>query len=250
MSKKHPPIILFDFDGVILDNEGVLITTAQLLKVKMLRWAENIQEIAPNLMDIVKRFDKADSVSKRKYIRILNANFRDVLPHRVRRFIFFAKFGRRVWKNQEKYSSLIPNAPETLQYLHSKGIILGICSNNYEERIRSWLSPNNINQYINSYASREYKRIFGLKPSAGPIFGALTLIKKKNKLGPINREDVIFVGDTPTDILAAKHANVKSIGVLTGHNNRTEIRAQNPDYILNSIADIPSILKDLFPTHF
>ena len=69
-----------------------------------------------------------------------------------------------------------------------------------------------------------------LKPSPAGIFKAIESLKT-------NKKDVLFVGDSRSDVEACKKAGIK-IAVLEGENKLSEL---NADYKLNSFSDILSL---------
>jgi len=50
------------------------------------------------------------------------------------------------------------------------------------------------------------------------------------------------VGDARTDIQAGKAAGMKTIGVLTGFDDHEALNRENPDSIIESIAQLPKII--------
>nr|NJM02272.1 HAD-IA family hydrolase [Desulfobacula sp.] len=52
-----------------------------------------------------------------------------------------------------------------------------------------------------------------------------------------------YVGDTSIDMVAGKAAGMKTIGVLTGFDNHEDLLRKNPDCVLDSISDLPRVLK-------
>jgi len=51
-----------------------------------------------------------------------------------------------------------------------------------------------------------------------------------------------MVGDTTADIIAGKSAGLKTVGVLCGFGERTELERAGADLILNSTADLADLL--------
>ena len=60
-----------------------------------------------------------------------------------------------------------------------------------------------------------------------------------------NRENTIFVGDADTDILTAKNAGLKSIGVLWGFRDREIIEEKGAEYIVETVNDLEKLLISL-----
>ena len=76
------------------------------------------------------------------------------------------------------------------------------------------------------------------KPHPGPLNFALQCIGLKPA-------QCVYVGDSPEDVQMAKSANVRVIGVLGPFPTEKRLRAAKPDLLLNSIADLPTALKQL-----
>jgi phosphoglycolate phosphatase-like HAD superfamily hydrolase len=58
--------------------------------------------------------------------------------------------------------------------------------------------------------------------------------------------EVINVGDTPLDLQAGSNAGVRGIvGVLTGAHGREELARERHTHIVDSIANVPAIRREL-----
>ena len=64
-------------------------------------------------------------------------------------------------------------------------------------------------------------------------------ILKDNELAP---EETLFVGDMQHDIEAARHGGVHSCAVLTGYNTLAQLRAADPDLIVEHLRELREIL--------
>jgi phosphoglycolate phosphatase-like HAD superfamily hydrolase len=54
----------------------------------------------------------------------------------------------------------------------------------------------------------------------------------------------IVIGDTPNDILCARHFGAKCVAVLTGRNQTKEtLKKQNPDVIIDDLTDTKQLLE-------
>lgn len=56
---------------------------------------------------------------------------------------------------------------------------------------------------------------------------------------------VISLGDTAADVLSAQRAGVTSVGVLSGHLSREQFAELGADHVLDSAADLPTLLAEL-----
>jgi len=55
----------------------------------------------------------------------------------------------------------------------------------------------------------------------------------------------VMVGDTETDILAAKHLGINSVAVASGLRTKTILLPFKPNYIIQRIVDLPDIIRDI-----
>ncbi|MAG77990.1 hypothetical protein CL616_01355 [archaeon] len=65
----------------------------------------------------------------------------------------------------------------------------------------------------------------------------INLVKNKLKLNK-----GYMIGDSVCDIMAAKKANITSIGVLTGFSTKEELEKEKPSHIIKSVKDIVKLL--------
>jgi phosphoglycolate phosphatase len=77
------------------------------------------------------------------------------------------------------------------------------------------------------------------KPSAEPIEKVLELmnISKSNT-------DIWMIGDTKLDIIAANRANVNSVAVLSGYDDKNELEQYTPYVVQDSLEAVELIIKD------
>ena len=68
------------------------------------------------------------------------------------------------------------------------------------------------------------------------------LLDLMDELG-VEPEETLMIGDTTYDLEMAGHANIASVGVLTGTHPETALRACEPLDCLNGVADLPRWLE-------
>ncbi len=244
--QTHPPILLFDVDGVLLDSRGHFLAALELMHDRYANW--NYEILArTSAVDIIRLFESGAKKRSIPSLATILRNFKELIPSRFRRIIFFARMGRKLNKFDWLYSDFFPGTEETLRTLQSKGIIMGAASNSDGDRISKWFKLKNVEDIFQQYISRDDRKTYGVKPSAGPLLALLIKIKKQYNIKKIDRTRVAFVGDLVTDIQAAKRAKIKSIGVLSGHSIREELEIYDPDFIIPDITHIPKMLPKIFP---
>ncbi|GAG82960.1 unnamed protein product, partial [marine sediment metagenome] len=129
---SHPPIILFDFDGIIITQKSLEYTAFLFLKKRFYHW-KNIENL--RLIDLARIFEEADSKNRIKALLKIVKIYKRYIPSLWRRLLFFIMF-RRTYPKYEKHEELKANLEEVLRKLKSKNFILGIVSNTRGERLR------------------------------------------------------------------------------------------------------------------
>ena len=76
-----------------------------------------------------------------------------------------------------------------------------------------------------------------LKPDPAGVFEIL-------KEFGVEKDEVLYVGDTATDIKTAKNADLTNIGVLWGFRDRNELEGAGADYIIDHPSEIVTIAQN------
>lgn len=121
-----------------------------------------------------------------------------------------------------------------LKSLKDKGIINVILSNKPQtqaENVINIIFEKGLIEEVNGG-----KPGIPLKPDPTALF---EIMKKYN----VSKNEVLFVGDTKTDMETALNAGVKSIGVLWGFRDEEELMAHNASYIVSTPNEIIDIVK-------
>jgi len=77
-----------------------------------------------------------------------------------------------------------------------------------------------------------------LKPAAEGILKAISWAQ-------VNKEKAIHIGDSLSDLFAARNAGVKAGIVLGGQDKAEELLKEKPELVINQIAELPSSLKSI-----
>ena len=145
---------------------------------------------------------------------------------------FLEYYKNNIYQDSKPFSNMI----ETLNMLKENDINIAICTNKPEKLTKILLSKMGLLDYFSNIVAGD--TLSKMKPDPLPL---LTLIKEKN----IRKLNAIMVGDSENDIIAAKLAGIKVIGVTFGY-SETEIEQLNPDYIANNFIDVKEIIKRNF----
>ncbi|PIS14328.1 hypothetical protein COT64_03270 [Candidatus Shapirobacteria bacterium CG09_land_8_20_14_0_10_39_12] len=134
-------------------------------------------------------------------------------------------------------NSLFPKTIETLKQIKAMRMGIGIVTSRSRRSLEKVVKETGLEPYTDVLVSRD--DIKNPKPDPEQIFLALNRLHTPN----IN---TVMVGDSQTDILAARNAGLfASIGVLCGHEGEVITRS-SPDYVLDSIADLAPLILTTF----
>ena len=116
-----------------------------------------------------------------------------------------------------------------LEELQSRGILLGVASNKYqaatEKLIRHYFPKI---QFAEVLGQREG---IAVKPDPTIVFDIL-------KKTTVEKEEVLYVGDSGVDMQTATNAGVDAIGVTWGFRPRTELEALHPKGVIEHAEEL------------
>jgi HAD superfamily hydrolase (TIGR01509 family) len=150
---------------------------------------------------------------------------------------------KRIYENAETIESkaaeqaeLMPGAIGALNELRQMRKKIVIVTNNGRLGTDRTLERLNLLGILDGVVTRD--DVDELKPDPGIVFKALNLASAK-------ADEAILVGDAIIDIKAAKAASVKCVAVPTGPFPATRLLQEEPEFIVNSLLDVPELVRRL-----
>jgi HAD superfamily hydrolase (TIGR01509 family) len=205
--------VLFDWDGTLIDSYHA-DTSAYLAMFKELGIPWGVEELEKNYSPNWYQVYRAAKLPKELW------NDAD-----------------RLWRRHyaEHHPKLITGARRVLAQL-SASHHLGLVTSGDRDRVTRQL--------------REFRltRVFTARVCSGdtlrkkPHPEPLRLALRKMNLDPTG---CIYVGDAPQDVEMARRAGVRAIGVLGPFPIEKRLRAARPEFVLESIEELPGALKRL-----
>ena len=120
-----------------------------------------------------------------------------------------------------------------LKNLYSKGLKIGLVTNDFEAVAHAHLKAAGIHKYFDFIAG--YDSGFGIKPDPKPLMAFAEQFS-------ILPHRVAMVGDSTHDLFAAEKAGMYKIGVLTGLASYSDL-APYSDFVFDNIGYIEGLLK-------
>ena len=129
-------------------------------------------------------------------------------------------------------TTLIPGADDLLRKIHKGGTGMGLVTSTPRKNLQyKWmpLGEPGIRHFFSAIITAD--DVEKRKPSPEAFVACA------EKLG-VEAKKCAIVGDTRTDIRAGKGAGMITIGVLTGFDSHEQLKAEDPDLIVDSVADL------------
>ncbi|QLB12406.1 phosphoglycolate phosphatase [Bisgaardia hudsonensis] len=145
-----------------------------------------------------------------------------------------ARFEFYYGENLCNISVLYPNVKATLETLKAQGYLLAVVTNKPTKHVKPVLSAFGIDHLFDEMLGGQ--SLPAIKPHPAPLYylcGKFGLYPKQ----------VLFVGDSKNDILAAHSAGCPVVGLTYGYNYNIPISEAHPDWVFDDFADILKIIK-------
>lgn len=134
--------------------------------------------------------------------------------------------------------SLIPGALTALKYVRDVGLksaLYTLCGRRPTLRV---LERFDLMKFFDVIVTRD--DVSNVKPHSEHLLKVVSMLNVKPS-------EIVVVGDSVLDVECAKNIGAIFIGVKTGVRSEVELRAYGADYIISSIAELPSLLYLLSP---
>ncbi|MDP4084070.1 MAG: pyrophosphatase PpaX [Bacillota bacterium] len=205
--------ILFDLDGTLINTNDLIIATflhtLEKYYPSKYKREDVLPFIGPSLKDTFYGIDPQLAEEMITEYRHFNLENHDLLV--------------------KEYDGVL----ETIKTLREKGFKIGIVTTKLYETVLRGLKVMKLDPYFDVIVALDH--VTKEKPDPEPIFKALEQLDSKP-------EEAIMVGDNYHDILAGKNAGTMTAGVAWTVKGQDYLASFNPDYMLENMADLLTIL--------
>ncbi len=226
MKKRKKILFLVDIDGTLLklDKTGRWVYQEALRKVLNKDISiEHIDWVGTTDIEIIHKIITESGIHGKESINKMHEVFREIT----------ALFKKVIEETPEKIK-LLPHAYEISEWLYNN-YYPALLTGNITEVAYMKLKPFGLEKFypIGAFGNDRKNRA-KLVPIA---------IKRAQEHYKTDFEDVIVVGDSHRDIIAANENNLKSIIVLTGKLTREELEPYKPSAIIENLSFLPQAIK-------
>ena len=213
---KMKKLILFDFDGTVIDNsEGIYNCIKYALDKKGMKPLSDKQLrsfIGPSLFDSFMWNCTDDKDTAEELVALYRERYKPVGSTEVR---------------------VYDGMRELLESLKGDGYITAVCSSKPYEFVRKIAGEQELEHLFDGFFCPSFQSHLSDKSSL-----ALDAIRHFG----VEKDETVLIGDTRFDVAAARDAGIECIGVLYGFSEEGEL--DFADYIANEVRDIYPAIKE------
>jgi HAD superfamily hydrolase (TIGR01509 family) len=200
--------IVFDFDGTIVDSMQMVFSALNdALKRR------NLPTIEIELLGRMAGLPVIDIISSKAHIT--EASAKEVEKDVFKTYTSFCRTS----------CQLLPHVESTLKTLKSKKIKLGLFTTTPTKPLMAVEKKFSLKDYFDIMIAKEDAEN---KPNPE---GLNKIVKEFG----IRKDECLYVGDSPIDILTGKAAGIKAIAVTTGIATLQQLKETNPDGIISDL---------------
>lgn len=209
-------LAIFDFDGTIVDSvQDVVIhlnETLSMYDFPTLTSDEYVKYLGGNVDEIVSLV--LEDQSSPENIKMVKDTYLDI------------------YYSSDKPNTIpFPKSQEILRKLQDMGVVITINSNRFNDSIQTFVDK--------FFSDIDFFMIMGHDfdyPSKPDPYAVKEIIKKAD----VSLDEVLYIGDSNTDIQTAKNAGIDCVIVKWGYGNQND---WDNEYILECIDDFDEIIK-------
>ncbi len=219
---KQPKMILIDVDGTLVDSVPDLAYCVDEMMKRLGRPMHGEASVRNWVGNGVERLVRRALVGQLDG-EPSDQDFAQAYP------IFLELYA----ENTSKRSCLYPGVREGLGYLQSRGYPLGCVTNKAAQFTIPLLKDLGIYDAFGIVVSGDTLPV--KKPDPGPLLHAA------QHFG-VAPQDALMLGDSKSDVAAARAAGFQVVCMSYGYNHGEDIRNYSPDAVIDSMAELATLL--------
>jgi phosphoglycolate phosphatase len=212
------PLVIFDLDGTLVDSAGAIATAVnrtledwKLPRVDEARIVDWIGEGSRQLITYAFRDAGSD------------VDIETVMPS------FLAHYAETALDG-DAYDGVV----ETLRALHGQGVAVAVCTNKNEEFVRPLLEARGMLPFVDGIAGGN--TLPQRKPSGEPL-------RHLARQAGVGSADVLMVGDSESDMLAAHDAGVALVMVSYGYRKSLDLATTGALAVIDRMPDLLNVRR-------
>jgi len=208
-------VVIFDFDGVIIDS----------LEIQKVAYEESYQDVVG---EAPARFDEFITYSGDSLTNIFKKM--NLPPEMIIKY-------REVSRKRLDLIKIYPGVKKMMENLRKNQFKCGLCTGKDRERTIEILKEKELDLYFDVIVCSD--DVNNPKPHAESLQVCMEKLSVKE-------EHCLMVGDARNDILCAKNAKVASMAVCWGTFEKDDLLNENPDYCVETFAELHECINHHF----
>ena len=213
-------LAIFDCDGTLVDGQHMIISSMkqasekygiaypgdeQVRRIVGLSLLEAISRVFPDLTDNDHQLLKAEFIEHFQHLRTLN----------------------------DYHEPLYDGVRDAINKLNDMGVLLGVATGKSTRGLKKTLLNHGLeNHFITLNTADD-----------GPGKPHPSMINVALSEAGVEKENAIMIGDTTYDMIMAKNAGVKSVGVTWGYHPEDELKSSGAQHIIHHISELINLVK-------
>ncbi|MCX8711142.1 phosphoglycolate phosphatase [Gilliamella sp. B2969] len=213
--------IAFDLDGTLVDSvPGLALAAKHMLADLKLNTITNeqVKNFVGNGIDVM-----LERIFKAINVQPSNEMFSQAK----------ALFNRHYDKVMDVETKLFPHVKQTLKALHDNHYPLALVTNKPAQFLPDLLTSLGIKEYFSLVLGGG--DVIKLKPHPAGLYQVMATFG-------LFSDQLLFVGDSQNDIMAAKNAHCPTVALSYGYNYGISIATSDPDFLFDDFKDILTLL--------
>ena len=214
--------VLIDLDGTLVDSVPDLANAIDQMMLQLAMPARGIDAVTQWIGN------GADRLVKRALVNSMEGEPSEALLQKA-----LPLFEVAYAANNGKHSYLYDGVEVGLNYLHQQGYRLGCVTNKPIAFTLPLLESMGIADFFDvTIGGDQVERI---KPDPQPLLMAAEELR-------VDPKQAVMLGDSVSDVMAARAAGMPIICVSYGYNHGQDIRSHDPDAVINSLAQLKTLI--------
>jgi len=222
MNKINPELVLIDLDGTLVDSVPDLAFCVDEMMQQVDMPVQGIDKVRTWVGNGVER------LVRRALTGTLDGEPEDALFEKA-----YPVFLELYKENTSKRSQVYPGVTAGLEWLKQQDLALGCVTNKAEQFTLPLLENLGLLKYFGLVVSGD--TLAKKKPDPMPLLHAAEHFN-------VSPEKSLLLGDSISDVKAARAAGFSVICVSYGYNHGKDIREANPDVVIESFEALPDLL--------
>jgi len=204
-------VLVFDFDGTIVDSLGEIVQTFNAIAT---RWG-----YAPTTPEEIAEIKRLSS-------RQVLQNSRIPIPM----LVLIAWQARQVLNRRIDQLQTYPGMVAALTQLKQEGYRLGIVSSNATRNIQVFLR------------SQQLDGLFDFVYGSRTVFGKARTLQMMMQREKLTADRLLYIGDETRDIAATRRYTIPTLAVTWGFSDAEALAAENPVGLVHRLEELPGAI--------